>query len=416
MKRYPLAFVLVLLLATSAAAATVGVTDNAATVTLEVSVTDRFNNGIGNAELTAHWDGGSSTATTASNGKAFLDVEDGADVRLFVNHSAYTKNHPVVIEDASSQDVAVDVFQKAEATVSVVDDGAGVDGARVVMTKVGQARPVATGRTDASGTFESGTVEKGPYTVSVVKEGYRRNNTTVAVEGDTESNVALTEDTATVTFQVVDDHFESARSLEDVEIQIAGPTQATVTTSGSGEAQIGLAVNADFTVTATKDGYVSTTRAVTIGEASETVRFAISREPALNVSASNERVVVGERVRLEVTDEYGDTVEGATVSVDGAQVGTTGADGVYRAAIDSAGDHTITVANNGTTAEITVEGVSTGGGGAEGTATATATGTAADTGGPDLPLDQFGQPNTAIQVGVAAVGVLVAFIVVRTLL
>jgi hypothetical protein len=413
MKHYLLAVVLVLLLTTSAAAATAGVADSQATVTLEVSVTDRFNNGIDGAELTAHWDGGSSTATTASNGKAFVDVEEGADVRLFVNHSAYTKNNPVVIEDAGQQDVALDVFQTAEATVSVVDDGAGVDGARVVLTKVGQDRPAATGRTDGSGTFESGTVEEGPYTVSVVKEGYRRNETTISVEGTTDATVALTEDTATVTFEVVDDQFESPQALEDVEIQIDGPTRATVSTSGSGEAQIGLAVNAEFTVTVTKDGYVSTTRAVTVGETSETVRFAISREPALNVSASNERVVVGERVRLEVTDEYGETVEGATVSVDGEQVGSTNADGVYRATIDSEGDHTIAVENNGTSAEVTVEGVSTGGGAED---TATATDAATGTGGPDLPLDRIGQPNTAIQIGVAAVGVLVAFIVVRSLL
>lgn len=414
MKRYLLALVLVVLLTTSAAAATAGVTDARATVTLEVSVTDRFNNGIAGAELTAHWDGGSSSATTASNGKAFVDVEEGADVRLFVNHSAYTRNNPVVIEDASAQDVAVGVSRKAEATVTVVDDGAGVDGARVVMTKEGQDRAAATGRTDGSGTFESGTVEKGDYTVSVVKEGYRLNETTVTVEGTTDTTVALTEDTATVTFQVVDDHFESPQALEDVEIRIEGPRPATVTTGGNGEATIGLPVNAEFTVSVTKDGYVSTTRAVTIAEQAKTVQFAISREPALNVSASNDRVVVGERVRLEVTDEYGETVEGATVSVDGEQVGTTNAEGVYRATIDSEGDHTITVADNGASAEITVEGVSTGGGGDEDTPTAT--GGATDTGAPDLPLDRFGQPTTAVQVGVAAVGVLLAFLVVRSLL
>jgi hypothetical protein len=418
MKPHRLVVVLVVvLLATSAAAALVptdqGVdaTEQRATVTLTVTVTDNFNNGIANAKLTAFWDGGQAEATTASNGKAFVDVEEGADVRIFVNHSSYTQNNPTVVESATEQDVGVKVFRKANAEVTAVSDGAAIENARVVLTKEGQDRAAARGRTGSDGVFTSGTIEQGTYEVSVVKPGFLRNTTTVDVRDTTETEVAIAVGSATVTFSVTDDHFEDPRAVEDATVQVQGPTSGTFNTSGSGTVQFGLPVNAEYTVTVTKDGHETVQRTVSVGEQSRRVDFTINREPALSVEAVNQRVVVGERVQVTATDEYGERAGNATVLVDGEEVGTTDADGTFQASIESAGEHTITVQKDGASAAVTVEGVDPDADEATPTESATATAT-----GTDAPIGDFAGPNLVMKVGVAAVGVLLALFVVRRLL
>lgn len=429
MKVERLAIVMVVLLTTSTAgAATVaastaeggGAADAQSMVTLTVTVTDRFNEGIADAQLTATWDGGENTARTASNGKAFLDVPEGETIRIAVEHSAYTRNNPVVVEDASEQEISIRVARKASTTVTVVDDGTPVADAKVTLIKEGQSRSAANGRTDGDGAFDSGTIEQGTYRVVATKAGYYTNETTVGVTGDDQTTVEIDEGTVTVDVSVRDDHFDDPRPVQGASVDIEGPGGATYsfTTSGNGEGQIGLGVNARYTVTVTKDGYESVTRSVRVGEEEKSLSFTVNREDALNVSAVNKRVVVGEKVQLEVTDEYGDAVEGATVRVDGEAAGETNGQGVYRATIDSAGEHAITVEADGVTSdEITVEGVSSGGDGDDGTPTDD--GGATDT--PENPnqppeLPDFSQPTLAMQVGAAAAGVLLAFLLVRRLL
>jgi hypothetical protein len=410
---------LVVLTATGTAAAVVpagsaderaGAASERAPVTLTVTVTDNFNEGIRSAKVTAHWDGGSATGETKSNGQTLIDVPEGATVRLFVNHSSYTLNNPVVVEEAASKEVQVEVFRKADAAVTVRSDGTAIEGASVTLTKEGDSRAAASGTTGSDGVFETGTIEKGTYTVSVVKPGFERNETTVDVGGTTSTQVLIESATATVTFSAVDDHFDEPKPLEDATIEIRGATNANLPTTGNGKASIGLPVNADYTVTVTKDGYETAERTISVGEADKSVSFTTNREPSLTVEAVNERVVVGEKVQVTATDEYGERAANATVEVDGETVGTTDADGVYRATIDSGGEHTITVRNDGVSGSVTVEGVNPG---EEGAATATGTDTATGT---SAPIGDLAQPSLVMKVGVAAVGVLLAFLVVRRLL
>lgn len=419
MKFNRLAVALVVLLTMSslavAAAPTVdgaGAATEQSMVTLTVTVTDNFNNGISDAKLTASWDGGSNTARTASNGKAFLDVRKGADVEISIDHGAYTRNNPVIVEDASEQDLSIVVSRKGEARVTVVDEGSTVQDAQVVLYKEGQDRAAARGQTGSDGVFSSDTIERGDYRLIAVKEGYLRNETSIAVRDTTETTVSLTEGTVTVDVTVEDDNFDPAKAIEGVQIAVEGPTSATLQTSGSGTGTIGLPVNADYTITVTKDGYTTKSRTVQVGESSRSLSFTISREDALTVEAVNQRVVVGENVQLEVTDEYGNAVEGASISVDGETVGETDAEGVYRASIDSEGSHAITAEADGvTSSEVTVEGVSSGG--------ATPGGEQTDTSeDPNAPpeLPDFSQPTSAMKIGAAAAGVLLAFLFVRRLL
>jgi hypothetical protein len=388
-----------------------GAASERAPVTLTVTVTDNFNSGISNAKVTASWDGGSESSRTRANGQALIDVPEGATVRLFVNHSSYTLNNPVVVEDAATEEVQVEVFRKADAAVTVRSDGSTIEGATVTLTKNGESRAAARGKTGSDGVFETGTIEKGTYTVSVVKPGFERNETTVDVEGSANVRVGIEVGSATVKFSVVDDHFDDPRAIEGAKVKVEGPTSGTFNTSGSGTVQFGLPVNAKYTVTVTKDGYETAERTVAIAEADKSVSFTINRKPSLSVEAVNERVVVGEKVQVTATDEYGKRVANATVEVDGETVGATDGEGVYRVTIDSAGEHTITVEANGASGSVTVEGVSPGGGGGTGTATATATAS-----GTSAPIGDLSQPTLVMKVGVAAVGVLLAFLVVRRLL
>lgn len=416
----PAIVLLVVLTATSTATAVApvdgaderaGAAGERADVTLTVTVTDNFNNAISDAKVTAFWDGGSESARTRSNGQTLIDVPEGATVRVYVNHSSYTLNNPVVVEDAATEEVPVEVFRKAEATVTVRDGGTAIEGATVVLTKEGDSRPAARGTTGSGGTFQSGTIEKGTYTIDVVKPGFERNRTTVDVGGSTSAGVRIESATTTVTFSVADDHFDEPEPLEDVTVEIRGETNANLPTAGSGEASIGLPVNAKYTVTVTKDGYETAERTVSVAESPRTVSFSINREPALSVEAVNERVVVGEKVQVTATDEYGERVANATVAVDGETVGTTDADGTYRATIDGGGEHTITVRKDGVSGSVTVEGVDPDGDG--GTPTGTATGTESGT---SVPIGDFSEPTLVMKVAVAAVGVLLAFLVVRRLL
>lgn len=69
----------------AAATGAVGAASQADEVTMEVEVVDRGGNPLDGADLTASWEGGSDEATTAGNGRAFVDVPEGANVTITVD-------------------------------------------------------------------------------------------------------------------------------------------------------------------------------------------------------------------------------------------------------------------------------------------------------------------------------------------
>lgn len=387
-------------------------------VTLTVHVTDNFGTDIKDATVTVRWEGGEGSDETRANGQALIDVPEGADVTIRIEHQAYTRNHPVTVQDVGDgEEVTIKVFRKASANVKVVnEDGSPVEGARVTLFKQGnRGNPAADGRTDSDGVFATGTIEKSvqgdPYHVLVLKAGFLRNETTVQVEGTTEFTVAIEQETVTVDVTVVDDHFDPPKKVEGATVRYEGLTTGTLQTGGSGTTTIGLPVNARFTITVTKDGYTTASRQVSIGEQPRSLEFAISREPTLQLTAVNQRIVAGERVQLEVTNEYGNPVEGAAILVDGEVVGETNAEGVYRATLETEGTHTITARTGDlTSSEVTVEAISAD----EGTPRRTPAGTPTAT--PPGELPGFDSPGFAVQIGVAAAGVLLAYLIVRRLL
>lgn len=361
-------------------------------VTLTVTVVDGLNNGIDSAEVTAEWDDGSTTRQTAGNGKVFITVPEGETVTLRVQHPGYVRNNPVVVESASEESVEITVYSKARADVSVTNpNGEPVEGATVKLFK--RDTVAASGQTGADGTFDSGVVERGEYRVEVSKSGYYRNSTNATLTTTGESvGVQVEQGTVPVTFTVQDDHFSPAEPIEGASVEIENV--GTLRTSSDGTQTAAVPVNSRVTLSVSKDGYETKQRTVSVGESSREVSFTINREDELNLTVDNERIVTGTKLRVEVTDEYGDPVEGAAVTVDGEQVGTTNADGVYRVTLEETGEHEIAANKGGVTSDAaTVEAVEPA---AEetptATGTATDTATATSTGDSQLPVPGFGLP------------------------
>lgn len=340
----PLVLATVALLVFAPVAGVVGVglvgatTTQEATVTLTAAVETPGGDPVGGATLTASWDGGSATATTASNGRAFLDVPEGATVEIGIDHPDYVRNSPVVVEDADEQTVDIDVRQRGGLTVSVEDTrGDAVDDAQVILRQSGAI--VVNGRTNANGGFSTGVIEQREYGLTVVKEGFFRVQRTITVGDASRATVALDRGSVTLSFEVLDPRFDPPEPVGDAQLSLE--TAGTFRTLQNGEATAQVPVNSDLELTVTKDGYGSDSRTVSVGESAMTVQINLSRTPEVNVTAVNERVLVGERNVVTVVDAYGDPIPDATVLLDGEQVGMTGGDGTITVRLEEVGNHTV---------------------------------------------------------------------------
>lgn len=323
-------------------------------VTLTVQVVDRSGNPLDGVELSATWDGGGPVnATTAGNGKAFLDVEEGADVTIRTERQFYVRNEPYVVENASGGEVTIEMALGGEATVVVRDANGRVSDAVVRLFQDGER--VVNGRTGPDGTLTTPKVEQDDYRLVAFKEGYRRNATTLTVDDQVRQEMVIEQDSVLVTFRVNDDHFIPPRPVVDANVTVLGI--ADVTTQGNGAVTVSLPVNTVYDVDVTKPGYESVSRTINVRESRKSLNATIQRTPSINATVNTGRVVVGERVRVSVTDEYGEPVPGATVSLDGSNVGETNDDGTARVLIESDGPHTVEVSSGDLEAAVEVEGV-----------------------------------------------------------
>ncbi len=342
-------------------------------VTMTVAVEDRAGDPVRNATVTASWDGGSATVRTAANGKAFVDAPADARVELRVDHPRYVRNEPYVVEDAEAEEVTVDVSRRGEIAVRVTDAAGPVADAAVAVRKDG--RVVVRGQTNADGRFRTGAVERGEYTVAAVRRGYYRNVTAVDVEGNVTAPVVLRQGSVTLTFEVVDRHFDPPRPVGNATLEVGSLGQVRTLTGG--EAKMQVPVNSRPPVTASKQGYQTVSRPVDVNESDRTVRVGMGLTPSLNLTPVNERTVAGESVVVDVTDEYGDPVEGATVVLDGESVATTDANGRASVRIDETGRHRLAARTSNLTSDPAtvraVAGDETTAGAATGTGTRTAT-------------------------------------------
>jgi len=186
------------------------------TVTVTIAIVDQADNPVSNAELDAEWDGGSTTATTAGNGKAFVDVPADAEVTISVTHPRYVRNSPYIISEASEREVEVEVYRKSSVRLEVGDDDGPVADASVLIERGGL--DVATGTTDRNGVYESGVLQEGNYVVTVSKPGYYTRQKPLTIEGDITNRVALRRGSVAVTIRIADPNFAPPRPVSSATV------------------------------------------------------------------------------------------------------------------------------------------------------------------------------------------------------
>jgi PGF-CTERM protein len=348
-------------------------------VTLTVSVISQGGAQLGGVTITATWDGGETTATTASNGKAFVDVPRGADVDLTISSDRFVLNSPVTVEDAASEELTIEVARKGSAVVSAISPAGPVRAASVALVQNGQT--VAAGETDADGTFTTDIIEQGRYTLEVRKPGYYTNRTTIDVLSERSAHeVPMRTGTVRIEVRVEDDHFEDPRPVDNATVEFGDI--GTVRTTG-GTAVFAVPVNTQHRIEVTKPEYDSERRRILVGESSNGVRLTIQREPAVVVQPANRQVVVGESTVITVVDAYGETIADAEVRLDGDVVARTDDSGEVRVGIESSGNHTVSASAGGIDSEgVIVAGVPVGGATPTASTTPTAVATASPTATP----------------------------------
>jgi len=353
----PLAIVVgIVLLIAAGAPATVAAQEERVTIT--IAVVTPGDDAVPDASITAYWDGGSTTGTTFSNGKALLDVPEDADLEVLVSHDDYVRNFPAQIDDASEREVEVTVYEKATLQITVEDADGAVSDAEVSFQK--DDREVVNRATGSEGEVASGTLEAGTYRVRVSKAGYFVERETIDLSGDETETITIERGTVTLEVNVTDDHFTPPRPIGEATVEVAG--SGSVTTQPTGVGRISVPVNAWASVRVTKETYRTVERSVFVAEEDTTMAVTVQRQPAISVDLLSERVVVGESVSLTVTDEYGAPVEGATVNLDGEAVTETDANGEAVIRIESAGEHEVTAELDSlSTGANTVRGVAEGG-------------------------------------------------------
>lgn len=327
-------------------------------MTVSVHVVDDDGNDVAGATVTASWDGGNETEETASNGQTLIDVPSGADVAVTVEDGDLLQNNPKEIGTVRSHtDVTVELFPETTATVTVTDGEAPIEGATVTLTKTDEDRAAATGTTDGDGEVTAEAIEEGQYDVAIERRGYYDRSATVDFGTTSETSVAMEPGTVDVSVTITDGYLEEPLET-DVTFLKDGEHDATVSTNEDGQRTIPLDVNTKYTAVVEKDGYDDPERDVVVGESDQTISYEIERAPAVTLEAMNERVLVGETVGVDVTDEYDEPIEGGEIRLDGEAVATTAADGSAAVPIDEAGEHELTAVAEGTTSEaVPVEGV-----------------------------------------------------------
>ena len=309
-------------------------------VTLTVTIETADGAAVPDADLTATWDGGSATAQTAANGKAFIDVPAGATIEIAVDHPDYIRNVPFEVTDAAADDVTITVYERAQ-TAFVVEDSEGpVDDASVTLFK---HQRVAFAEQTEDGEVATPDIEAGDYLLAVEKPGYYDKTFEISLEPGTTParTVVIERGTVTLHFNVTDPYFDSPRAIEGVTAAVEGV--GSVQTQSNGKQQINVPVNTKKAVTFTKDGYETVERSIAVEEGDLTLDVSIHRADEINVTVLNDKVVVGQRVFIEVVDEYEDPVANGTVLLDGESVATTDSDGRARLTVDTEGEHTISV-------------------------------------------------------------------------
>jgi PGF-CTERM protein len=262
---------------------------------------------------------------------------------------------------------------------------------------------VADTTTNGQGVVDTGPIEYGTYSVFIQKPGYPTTTRTIEVNGTMEPTIRVNTASTTITFNVVDDHFDEPRGVDSAQVTISGIRgyQSTSTTLDNGEATASVPVNSRVEYTITKDGYPDQSGSFQVNESEKRVRITVQRTPAVTIEAANDRVLVGESVSVTVRNQYDEPVPGVGVSTGGQRVAETNDQGVAQVPVESTGNLTITVQRGQASGQVTVRGVE-----AAAEETPTATPTEQPTDENPLPVSTPGFTPIAALVALLAVALL----------
>jgi hypothetical protein len=342
-----------------------------ADVTITVSVTDADGNPVGGANVTVAYDDTTKHAETFSNGEALFDVPEGADVSVSATDEDLALNHPVTASDVDGEtEITLEMYQQSTAVVTIESPAGGPIGdATVRMEKADESLPAVRATTAANGTIVAPGLEAGEYDVRVTRAGYYTTEATMTVENRSTRTITIEPGSVAVTFETVDGHYADPPALPATVVVYDGEDRvANFSTGSSGTRTVSLDVNTRYRIEVSKSGYDGRLFLLRTTERDVSETFAINRTPALSIDPANTKVVTGQSVRVSVTDEYDEAVEGASIQVNGDTVTETDANGEALVEIDASGDVEITAVKGALETSVTIEGVSPDG---EDTATAT---------------------------------------------
>ena len=141
-------------------------------------------------------------------------------------------------------------------TVNVTDGNDAVSGATVTLTDEDSQTTSETTDSDGAVTFED--VLNGTYTLSIEKEGYQTETTSVIVAGEdqTINSVLIAIDTLTIT---VDDGESTPSAIEGATVTIG---ETTKTTDSNGECTFTDMPYEDYTAEISATGYITKTETI----------------------------------------------------------------------------------------------------------------------------------------------------------
>ncbi|MDO5845911.1 MAG: hypothetical protein Q4Q04_03200 [Methanocorpusculum sp.] len=113
-------------------------------------------------------------------------------------------------------------------------------------------------------------------------------------------------------------------------VTLSGPSTTTMYTSSDGTAKFTVNYLATYSAQIAKSGYLTQASSIYVNEMPKTAAVYLYQEP---------------KVAIHVVDTAGKSISGATVSVDGKQVGTTDANGLIHAAMTRGAYNTVAVSS-----------------------------------------------------------------------
>lgn len=323
-------------------------------VTLDITVVDGDGEPVSNAELTVVWADNQTVEETRASGRALVDVPAAADIEIRVDHPEYTRNRPFTVPDATARAVEVPVALSGVAELTILEGEQPVPDTQLTVREP-DGPVVAELTTGDDGIAETERLERGQYEVTTERPGYFDETVTLELDQrQVERSIGVESGRVTVSFTVLDDHFDSPEPIEGATIE----TERTVLETGSdGQRSVDLDVNTVQNVSVNRDGYVEVTQQLVVGETDRAFEITTQREPELELVSDQQRVVVGEQVRVTATNAYDEPVVGATILLDGEPVGETDASGQLLVEIAETGQQTVRAEVNLLRGETSVEGV-----------------------------------------------------------